>query len=135
VLGDRLDGRLAEGARPEGDVLLAMRAQQLACGRSRRELATTVRRLLDASDVSTNGYNPAGTLAVLSRVVTAREDFECLIAHLLAPAPVSARGVATVRLLLRDGTGPLYRYESRADLKAMVRASIAALDPQRDWPG
>ena len=48
--------------------------------------------------------------------------------------PVSARGVALVRLLLRDGSGPLFRYESREDLAAQVRRAVDALDPGRDWP-
>jgi hypothetical protein len=43
--------------------------------------------------------------------------------------------VAAVSLLLRDGSGPLYRYESTADLTVLVRRAIAALDPWRDWPG
>jgi hypothetical protein len=48
--------------------------------------------------------------------------------------PVSAHGVALVRLLLRDGSGPLFRYESRDDLTSQVRRAIAALDPGQGWP-
>ena len=60
-------------------------------------------------------------MAVLSRVREAQPELEDLIDRLLAPVPVPARGVALVRLLLRDGAGPLFRYESEADLCQQVR--------------
>jgi hypothetical protein len=135
LLGDRLDRSLAAGLTPESDVLLALRAQRLACMASRRELASGVRRLLDAAAHPAHGLSPAASMAVLSRVTQSRADLESLVEHLLAPAPVPARGVALARLLLRDGSGPLYRFECRDDLGAMVRRSIAALDPTADWPG
>ncbi len=134
LLGDRLDRSLAAGVAPESDVVLALRAQRLACLTSRRELARSLQRILDAAAQPEHGLNPHASMAILSRVTTYRTDLELLVDHLVAPAPLSARGVALVRLLLRDGTGPLYRYESRADLGAMVRQVTAALDPGADWP-
>ena len=135
LLGDRLDRSLADGVSPECDVLLALRAQRIACVASRRELARSLQRLIDASQQSSHTLSPAASMAVLCRVSAARSEFESLVEHLLAPVPVSAHGVALVRLLLREGGGPLYRYESRVDLAAMVRSCIAALDPSSDWPG
>jgi hypothetical protein len=73
-------------------------------------------------------------MAVLERVRESQDALEELVDHLLAPVPVSAHGVALVRLLLRDGGGPLFRYESREDLTDQVRRAIAALDPGQDWP-
>lgn len=134
VLGDRLDRTLAAGVRPECDVLLALRAQRLACIGTRRELAMSVQRLIDASQQTSRTLSPVASMAVLSRVATTRPELESLVEHLVAPVPVSARGVALVRLMLRDGSGPLYRFESKGDLAAMVRSTIAALDPTRDWP-
>jgi len=134
LLGDRLDRTLAAGVAPETDVLLALRAQRLACTTSRRDLAHSIQRLLDAAAEPAHGFNAHASMAILSRVTECRRDLEALIDHLLAPAPLSARGVALVRLLLRDGTGPLYRYESRADLGILVRRVTAALDPSVDWP-
>jgi len=134
LLGDRLDRTLAAGVAPETDVLLALRAQRLACTTSRRELARSLQRILDAAAEPQHGLNPHASMAILSRVTTYRTDLELLVDHLLAPVPLPARGVALVRMLLRDGTGPLYRYESQADLGAMVRRVTAALDPGADWP-
>ena len=47
--------------------------------------------------------------SMIERVAKARPELETLIEHLLAPAPVSARGVAIVQLLLSDGLGPYAR--------------------------
>ena len=134
LLADRLDRSLAAGGNPESDVLLALRAQQLACTHTRRELATALQRLVRVAVEPQHGLARSPSMAVLSRVVGARADFESLTDHLLAPVPVSARGVALVRLLLREGTGPLFRYESTADLGLQVRRAAAALDPGSDWP-
>ena len=134
LLADRLDRSLAAGVHPESDVLLALRAQRLAGPRMRAELATTVRRLLRAADEPEHTLTRAPSMAVLQRVRTTRTDLEALVEHLMAPVPVSARGVALVRMLLRDGSGPLFRYESRADLAAQVRRASDALDPGQDWP-
>lgn len=133
LLGDRLDRTLAAGIAPESDVLLALRAQRLACLTSRRELARCLQRILDAAAEPSHGLNPHASMAVLSRVTKHRVDLEALRDQLLAPVPLSACGVAQVRLLLRDGTGPLYRYESRTDLGALVRRVTAALEPTLDW--
>ena len=46
--------------------------------------------------------------------------------RLHVPHPVSARGMARLRQLLSDGTGPLYRYGS-GDLAGRLGAVLAAL--------
>ena len=135
VLADRLDRTLAEGVEPESDVLLAVRAERLASVRSRNDLARTLGRLLRAASEPEHTLGRASSMAVLSRVREAQPELEDLIDHLLAPVPVPARGMALVRQLLRDGAGPLFRYESQADLRRQVRCASAALDPAQDWPG
>jgi hypothetical protein len=134
LLADRLDHALARGAVPETDVLLALRAERLACARTRAELASTVGRLLRAAGEPQRGLTRDPSLAVLERVRESHAALEELVDQLLAPVPVSAHGVALVRLLLRDGSGPLFRYESRDDLTSQVRRAIAALDPGQGWP-
>ena len=134
LLADRLDRSLAAGIPPESDVLLALRAERLARPSTRSELAAAVQRLVREATEPQHGFSRAPSLAVLSRVAQARSELESLAEHLLAPVPVSARGVALVEILLRDGTGPLFRYESTADLALQVRRTGDALDPGRDWP-
>jgi hypothetical protein len=135
LLADRLDHALAEGALPETDVLLALRAERLACAHMRSELARSVGRLLRAALEPQRGLTRAPSMAVLERVRESHDALEELVDHLLAPVPVSAHGVALVRLLLRDGSGPLFRYESGVNLTCQVRRAIDALDPGQDWPG
>jgi hypothetical protein len=131
---DSLDRELAAGVPPESDVLVALRARRLARIGTRETLARSVERLLDASRTC-DERRTRTSMAVLPRIVCARADLEALVERLRAPAPLSARGVADVSLLLRDGSGPIYRYESTADLGALVRRIAAELDPARDWPG
>lgn len=134
VHADTLDRLLAAGVPPESDVLLALRAERLARPRTRETLARTIERLLLASQTY-GDRRTRPSMAVLPRVACARADLEALVERLRAPAPLSARGVADTSLLLRDGSGPVYRYESTADLGALVRRIAAELDPSRDWPG
>jgi hypothetical protein len=134
LLADRLDHSLARGAVPETDVLLALRAERLASAHTRNELARSVGRLLRVAGEPQRGLTRVPAMAVLERVRESHDALEELVDHLLAPVPVSAHGVALVRLLLRDGSGPLFRYESRDDLTSQVRRAIAALDPGQGWP-
>ena len=46
--------------------------------------------------------------------------------RLQSPRPVSARGMARLRLLLSDGVGPLYQF-GRGDLAGRLGAALAAL--------
>jgi len=46
--------------------------------------------------------------------------------RLHAPVPVRARGIARLRMLLSDGTGPLYR-PGRGSLGAALLGVLAAL--------
>lgn len=133
VFGDRLDRALAAGVPPETDPLLALRAAQIASPKSRRELAALVRRLLTTATTSEESPFRARSMAILPRVKKARREFEALADHLEAPVPLPARGMAAVKLLLRDGAGPLYRYESRQNLARVVRDITDLLDPSIDW--
>jgi hypothetical protein len=133
LLGDRLDQALASGIPPEADPLLALRAAQIARPRCRNEMVSMVRRLLEAADEPDDALFPPRSMAILPRVRQARGEFESLLEHLEAPVPLPARGLASVKLLLRDGAGPLYRCESRQNLGRMVRAITDMLDPSVDW--
>jgi hypothetical protein len=60
-------------------------------------------------------------------------EFELLAGRLASRAPVSARGVAQVSMLLRDGYGPLYSRGSSEALAARVHQAVAALDVPGTW--
>ena len=58
-----------------------------------------------------------------------RRELKALIDRLLAMGPIDVRGVAMVRALLADGTGPLYETSTARDLNTELRAAIVAMDP------
>ncbi len=131
--GGRLDHALAAGASPEASAELALRGQCLVRPSERRALARSVLRLL------AEAYRPAprlfrsGSPIRRDQVRGAAAELQSLVDHLLAPVPVSARGVAHVTVLLSDGSGPLYHPARSADLRSHVLQAINALDPLHDW--
>jgi hypothetical protein len=134
VHADRWDRALARGASPESCAPLALHAQTLASPRCRRELASSLARILaDAGGGHVPEWNALGPRHHPTHVLSARAEIEVLVGLLLAPAPVGARGVALVRLLLTDGGGPLYRRTAESALQAEIGRAVVALDPDADW--
>jgi hypothetical protein len=122
----RLDRRLGAGEPPESDALLAVRARWLVRPAACRELAGTLLRLLALAAAP-----PRATAMVrVSRrhVGAAAPELHGLVDRLLADGPVSACGVARLRALLADGSGPVYRVRSPDDLADRLRDVRAALD-------
>lgn len=123
---DRLDLDLAHGANPDACVELALRAEELTRTETRRWLAESLRRVL----VSATSDAPAAGLPVnRTRVLTAAEPIAELRRRLLAPGPVSVRGVAQVQVLLSTGWGPLSNRGDADCLTHVVRQALEALDP------
>jgi hypothetical protein len=63
-------------------------------------------------------------------VLRAREAIDDLADRLEGWEPVEPAGVARVRLLLRDGAGPLYNESFPGGLQRAVRVAIDALEPR-----
>jgi hypothetical protein len=133
-LATRLDRELADGTSPEASASLAARAIRLTSLEFRRDLATSVQRILVAA-----GQPPAvpasqAVTAYPLRVPLCRvriSQSAALLAELTAqlaePGPVLVQGVAMVSRLLADGTGPLYRQACRDDLAAIIERATRAL--------
>lgn len=132
VLAGRLDRRLADGQSPESDPLLALRAQRLTRPSTRTSLAAAVGRVL--REAASTARRTPPPLADLVAVRELERDLVGLVDHLVAPVPVSARGVALVHELLADGSGPLYLRHAPGDLELLIRRATLALDPGADWP-
>jgi hypothetical protein len=129
----RLDHALVAGASPEATAELALRGRSLVRPRERRALAAALRRLVAEAWRPTPKLFRSGSPIRRDRVRAAAAELQSLIDQLLAPAPVSARGVAHVTVLLTDGAGALYRPGSVEELRAQVRQAAEALDPLNDW--
>jgi hypothetical protein len=130
----RLDRELAAGASSETSASLAVRAIRLTSLRFRRDLATSVQRILAAAGEpaavlpSAAGAVPPPRLPLCrARISRSAVPLAMLAASLAAPGPVPVQGVAMVGQLLADGTGPLYREACGDDLGDIIDTATRAL--------
>jgi hypothetical protein len=120
----RLDGLVAVGVpAPAGSALAAHEAR----------LTSTAEREAIARSLRATVADARGGILLSSRValhvpnISEAEDvIDAVTLRLHSPRPVSARGMARLRQILGDGTGPLYRY-GRGDLRGRLGAALAAL--------
>lgn len=129
----RLDHDLVAGASPEATVELALRGQTLVRPSERRALARSVQRLICEASRPTPQLFRSGSPIMREKVRAAANELASLVDRLLAPVPVSARGVAHVSVLLSDGAGPLFGPGDPEVLRRQVRVAVNALDPMNDW--
>ena len=127
LLGASLDRRLAAGQAPEASRLLAVRGQQIVELRHRRQLAGNWEHLLAMA--ADGPPNRPRALLCRGRIVAAAAEIGELAAHLRAPLPVAATGVAAAQVLLTDATGPVYNRRDHTGLDTRLRAISALLDP------
>jgi len=113
----RLDRELASGRPPENDRVLALHAERLTRPAARHRLAAALRRLVRCER--------AAVPVPYEQVRGAAADLRLLASRLDGPGPVAPAGVARARLLVGDGTGPLYDRSSDPD--DLVRAAERAL--------
>jgi hypothetical protein len=128
VRSSSLDRRLADGCPPEASRLLSARAQVLVSAGTRRALAQSWDNILahalkaPAVRCSRVRLNRRGIIAC-ERYIQEMQNL------LLTPQPIPARGTAMMSCLLGNGMGPLYDRRSPGDLAAVLRETIAQLDP------
>ncbi len=121
-----LDTALANGTPAETNAALALRARRLTNLPSRRRLALTLRDLVRAAD-GAGACSRMRAVPLCERVSASRDELQLLADKLAEPAPVRARGVAEVLLLVTDGTGPLYNRYSEADVCGQAERAMANL--------
>lgn len=132
----KLDRALADGAPPESDAMLELRARTLISHERRVALRSNVDTLV----TMTHRAAPAGSRwAILSvrRVRRVADELERLATALSDPGPVDVRGLALVRTLLVDGCSPLYRSGSEPidDLREAIEQAIDGLRIGTSAPG
>jgi hypothetical protein len=125
ILADRLDRLIAVGVpAPAGSVLAAHEAR-LESTAERETIAQSLRTAL--ADANGRGLLLSSRIPLHVPNITAAQDMiEAVTLRLQSPRPVNARGVARLRQILSDGTGPFYRY-GRGDLRGRLGAALAAL--------
>jgi hypothetical protein len=121
-----LDEQLAAGVSPESSVTLALHAGRLCRDGHRRVLARSLTRLVAAADApaARRLKMPVGRCAVQQ----ARAELAAVAGRLTASGPVDVRGVARIRTLLADGTGPLYQPAPTGQLRRELAAVLSAFD-------
>jgi hypothetical protein len=125
-----LNRALAEGANPDSDLLLSLRAEALMSMSNRQTLGQALRRLVaDAG----RPIGPMGPVLPLDRraILRHRSLIHEMADVLEQPGPVDLRGVAAVETLVRDGAGPLYTADRKGALGARLQAlrSLLATPP------
>jgi hypothetical protein len=119
-----LDRELAAGADPRSCPLLAARAAQLTDPGRREEIALGLERLTVVAD------GTAGRTRVTPSRRAVRANRSLLLelaAALRRTAPVYARGVALLEIVITDGTGPAYTDRTGDELARELATARAAL--------
>jgi hypothetical protein len=125
LFATRFDKQLAAGVAPEPGSVLAARVSRLASAGERRTLAEALHHSL--CKAHSRHRRMSATIPVdRSAVAAAVGLIDQVVLRLTGPRPVSARGVARLRLLLSDGAGPMY-WPGGGDLGAELRAVLAQL--------
>jgi hypothetical protein len=124
-----LDDELARGVAPEASVALLLRARTLIAPCTRAGLARQIERILGDA-MSSCVWVISQVTPRRREVLDAAEELHALAHRLVEPGPVSATGVARVRLLLTDGTGPLYFHGARDGLRSIASSALDSLEPR-----
>jgi hypothetical protein len=125
LLAGKFDRMLAVGVPAPAGSALAVHAARLTSTGEREAIARALRRSVrDAHD----GEAPLSSRVPLNapNIVAAEDTIDAITLRLHAPRPVGVRGMARLRQLMADGTGPMYRH-GRGDLEGRLGAALAAL--------
>ena len=121
----RFDRALAVGVPAPAGSALAAHAARLTSVTERQAVARALHRAVpDAKD--TRATRSGRVPLHRANIASAQALIDQVRLRLHVPHPVGARGMARLRQLLSDGTGPLYRHGS-GDLAARLGAALAAL--------
>src|SRR4051812_44519777 len=98
--GSSLDAELARGVAPDASAALVLRAQRLLAPDLRRSLARGLHVVLRDAAAGRRRFSAVPLQRAV--ILGAAPELGSLANRLVAPAPVDARGVAAVRLLLTE---------------------------------
>jgi hypothetical protein len=121
----KFDRQVAAGAVPQPGTPLAAHVARLTSVKERENVARAFRRVLQGG--------PQARAAVQvripmfsNRITESRDVIDDITLRLHSPRPVNAEGMARLRMLLSDGTGPLY-FQGHGQLADELRTALAAL--------
>jgi hypothetical protein len=121
---DKLDHLLAVGVpAPPGSALAAHQAR-LTSTAEREAIARSLRQAV--RDAHTGAVFSSRIPLHARNIAAAEQLIDTITLRLHSPRPVSARGMARLRRVLSDGSGPFYWY-GKGDLSGRLGAALAAL--------
>jgi hypothetical protein len=121
----QLDRQLAVGVPAPAGSALAVHQARLTSVAEREAIARALR--LAVRDARTCATPRSSRIPVDPSNIAAAEDLiDAITLRLHSPRPVSARGMARLRVVMSDGCGPMYRY-GRGDLSGRLGAALAEL--------
>jgi hypothetical protein len=123
---EELDDRLAHGADPIADPLLAHRAAQLTSPETRVHVAEGLENAL--ADARRTWSLTARLPLRRAEVRACADDILALIARMRDGRPIDVQGAAMAAQLVFDGISPMYR-DGATTLRYAVRSARMALDP------
>jgi hypothetical protein len=103
-----LDRELASGTAPWRSPLHAARALALTSDRSRLGLARSLERLVEQAQCARSQSRGAVIYPCREQVMDALPAVLNIAGRLRCADPIDARGMARLKLLLSDGSGPCY---------------------------
>jgi hypothetical protein len=119
-----LDRALITGADPAEAPQLAAHAARLTTQPSRSRVARALERLARAASEPARLW---GILPSRRAIAENAEELRALAALLRGPSPVYAQGVAMLRVLVSDGTGPVYTDNDGGALAAQLFGARRAI--------
>jgi hypothetical protein len=119
------DRRLSFTATVHAGTPLAFHAERLTSVRERESVARAFRRCIDDAH-SGSAFRSVRPEIDAVHVVAAEDIIDDITLRLHSQRPVTALGMAELRLLLAEGGGPLYRY-GRGDLRGRLAAAFDSL--------
>jgi hypothetical protein len=122
-----LDRRIAQDADPASSPELSRRARQLVSSDFRARMAAGLRRAVAAAEQPWPSPLSARVPVQRSAILHERERLLGLARTLTGEQAVSARGMARVEQLLKDGRSPLYYPAPSGALAAALRLTRATL--------
>jgi two-component system KDP operon response regulator KdpE len=125
--GARLDRELAAGISPHTCEALALRARMITGRRGRASVARGLASVLRSASDNAAAFS-AAVRPDRREVLAARTVIDAIERRLVAPEPLTARGIAMLLGLLTDPASPLYRSDEPGALGSRLRAAAAALD-------
>lgn len=121
----KFDRQVDAGAVPTPGSPLAAHIDRLTSVRERENVARAFRNVLQGGPH--NRVAAQLRIPVLSNHLDeVRDMIDDITLRLHSPRPVNAQGMARLRMLLSDGTGPLY-FQGHGDLSGDLRDALAAL--------